>query len=683
MLFLKKLPGSSTTTKVFLIVALIFGAVVVSTFPARSYPHTASADRSDGFLGFYGAEINADRIRYTWSSSLAILQYPVVPRYVPLELRVRLGLQRPSTAPPARLEVYTRRLEPRSEAVLLTVIESNPTNRDVRDYYLSIPGLEAGKGLEVEFRSNTFRPTGDQRELGFIFVESNLSLPLTHLLNLFWPHPFWLAGLLLLAVVVSWSLRTNLTFFETLLLTGMVGFVLVSMMPSTYQNSWWLLGVALGLAGLSGLDAYLQAQGKTSLVLLLSANALFISFFLLTPDVHTYDIKFYHDWSASVQSNGVWNIYNNSPTLNYLPLIVYVLWFYNLVAYPFGWQGNDTTWRITASLLFLAVVVVAGLIWRTASKAAFNYSSREPFQARRLIVFGFNLAILYNPAIWSQSDILPLLMLMIAFYFIYRRQPLASGLVLGLVAISKPQAWFVLPLLGWMFVQRCGWRKAIPGLVLGGIVALTMLVIAFGADWNSFNAYWSQSQLAGEYDNGIPTAFNLSFLVLDNQRVAIPTWLSILGFGLAGLTLLWLFYTMRGRNHSLQEYGLAATLSALACFVFLIKMKERYLLYGLPFMGQAALGERKFVMPFMLLSWLQLIHLVTYLYEAGPWGKRGLINNFYLWSALLSQEWLRRLISIGTLALFGYLAFLYWQQLRLGRRESEVSSHLVEQPAKS
>ena len=60
------------------------------------------------------------------------------------------------------------------------------------------------------------------------FLENELSfegLPLTELL---WPQPYWEAVLLLVAALAAWAFSFGLSWLESLLLTGLAGFTLVT-----------------------------------------------------------------------------------------------------------------------------------------------------------------------------------------------------------------------------------------------------------------------------------------------------------------------------------------------------------------------------------------------------------------------------------------------------------------------
>jgi hypothetical protein len=229
-----------------------------------------------------------------------------------------------------------------------------------------------------------------------------------------------------------------------------------------------------------------------------------------------------------------------------------------------------------------------------------------------------------------------------------------------MVAISKPQAWFVLPLGILLLLKVAGWRRGLIGLTFGGAVALIMSVVAFGFDQDSFSRYWSQGQLAGDYRYDFPAAYNLNYLFL-GMRTEVPTWLSAVGFGLVGLVALLVGWrTLRGATGP-QDSTLGAALLNTACFSFLIKMKERYLIYAMPLLGLGTHYDRKLIGPFLTLCWLQLINLSIIMFQSGRSRLQTLPENFYLWSSLLSQEWLRKGLAIGFILTLLYMLVYYWR----------------------
>jgi hypothetical protein len=189
--------------------------------------------------------------------------------------------------------------------------------------------------------------------------------------------------------------------------------------------------------------------------------------------------------------------------------------------------------------------------------------------------------------------------------------------------------------------------------------------IPFGFDTTAVTTYLRQPEFTGPFLNGISTAYNLNYLLLGSRSLEPPFWLTLSGMLIVLIVMASVVYFNSRRNRTLEEYSLGAGLLALACFSFLIKMKERYLVFCLPFFGLAAWQDRRLVKPFLWLSWLQLFYLVISLFQYNRKPEyRLLTDSFYLWSLILGQGWLLYLFAVLTLGLFGYLSWLYYNRLR-------------------
>lgn len=646
--------GKTHYLKIALIVGLIFAGVVILSWPAHTYGHKA-ADKPftlEGYTGFSPAEGHPSGYRYAWALQDASLFYVDLPRYAPINVRLRLNLERPAGVPPTRLEIYE---SGPGAARLLTTLEYEGQNGGnlPRDYYFTVPPKSEGEGLRLELRSNTFKVAGDSRQLGFLFIESEVSLPRTHLRYLFWPNLYWPAALLVLVVLTAWTLRAGFSLVETGLLTSMAGLVMTTMAASSYQHSFWLLLIGLMMAGLCCWEG---RQRRWSVWPLMAASSLLAVFFLFSGDPFFDDIAFYIRWATVAREQGIVNIYQ-ATDFDYLPLISYVLWFYGQVAGPLGFLSNPLGWRVVASLVYIATI---GLLYQIARRQI----QSDARAGRWLVLLAFNAALLHNPVVWGQSDIIGVLLLLLAFHLAYQKQVWWSGIACGLVFISKPQAWFVLPVIAWLLIERCGWRKAIGAGVVGSGVALALAALPFGFDLGAVWRYFNGKEFAGDYANLYPNAFNLNYLVLGTNPVEPPVWLSVLGFGVVGLTLLLIcYYQFRHNNRSdaFRQWNLSAGLLAFTCFTWLIKMKERYLIFALPFVALAALHDRRLVKPFLALSWLHLYQLTVSLFMHGRKRSRTLPENFYWWSTFLNEALLKQIVAVGTVGLWAYLAFLYLQ----------------------
>src|SRR5690242_11139232 len=84
--------------KVAFVVAAIFGLVIITTLPGRTFDYTADIHPAqDDFQGFSTTQTGAPAgYHYAWVPQTAKIFYSRVPRYSPLSLRLRLDLDQPA-----------------------------------------------------------------------------------------------------------------------------------------------------------------------------------------------------------------------------------------------------------------------------------------------------------------------------------------------------------------------------------------------------------------------------------------------------------------------------------------------------------------------------------------------------------------------------------------------------------
>jgi hypothetical protein len=143
--------------------------------------------------------------------------------------------------------------------------------------------------------------------------------------------------------------------------------------------------------------------------------------------------------------------------------------------------------------------------------------------------------------------------------------------------------------------------------------------------------------------------------------------MSLVGALVVCATLGLILYFSRGFPKTLKQAGLEANLFTFTCFTWLIKMKERYVIYSIPFLGIAAIQDRRLFKPFLALSWLQLLQLTISIFQEDRSRTKTLADNFYWWSVILNRVETQWIMSVGTIALWGYLLFFYLRKINLNR----------------
>ncbi len=593
---------------------------------------------------------------------ISALRLTKIPRNVPLYLTLEMSLARPAGVAPARVEVNL--LDDDGNFLSqLAVYDFDPNQPGFNKYIVVLPSTtEDDEGANIQIKSNSFTIKGDARELGVRLRGFEIETKASRYGRYIWPQPFIPATFVLFFGILIWAWRVRLGWFElafTLLPLSLVG---GTMSAYLRPYSWLALLCAVVVVGSSwlwqreSLPLIGRLKRRAEIGPILLATAAIIGFFLYSlsyPD----DVNYHHLWSRDVHNYGPFNIYNNSPSLNYLPMAPYFFWVYSWIAYPLGLQGNTPFLKAIVSLALLVMVYV---VWRFARRKGQSFSSEQ--LGATLVMFCFNSAILYNPVIWGQIDAGLALLLLLSFTLLYAGRRY-SGILAGSGAlIFKPQAIFALPLIGLIALRREGFKRSLPAALVGLGSAFIAGAAAFGFSWDSFvNQFWLQGQLAGDnLDFSGVRAYNLPHIL--NYTTTRSQVVVLVGFAIivAVYGLLAALTWFKGAHE--RDTSLAIALAIMVCFIFAIKMHERYPFYALPFMGLATLYDRRASKPWLLLSLISLGQLIisripTRRFLQVP-------DNFYLWNKLVqdSWDWLPYALSWATIAVFVYmLGFYLWR----------------------
>ncbi len=657
---------------------LYLAAFFLFSFPVRPLAYEAyevTLNRRDNYKSFYDPERDAAGNSYAWTRPEATLYFGDVPRYAPLRFEIRLNLSRPPGLPPAEIELSEVRS---GQHVPIGIIRPDPTRPGFQDYEFTIePCLACQVSTEIELKSNWFRVPGDARALGVIVGNYSLELGLGHWRYMLWPQPYLLVVLLLGLGLVAWFNQLNMGRYIGILLLLPVAFYLAVFQTYLIDDWLWLsiYTAGLGLTAL-GWARFGGKAGQTRKWWLLTGTGFFVAFMCVSPASAT-DMKLFLLWVDDLGRNpsGPFDIYRNSPRLDYLPLIVYLLWPYRIVT---GWFGASGSVAVLKVFYSLPIILTVWLVWSYLHQSGFfrfkpQLSYIQPsldvksWDWRALGLLAFSMTMVFDAAVWGQTDAIMGLMLAATLLFINQRWLYPTGIMLGLDVIFKPQAWFVAPFLAFLLLLRFGWKRGILAGLAGGAVALLLSGLAFGFDPKSFSDFWFQPSLAGNLGKGSSYAFNAVYL-LGYGEIEPPIWVVLGGFGvIAALFGLLAWATWRRENHHrdrLDELSWDALVSALlvaVVFLFAIKMRERYLDYALLFLALATLRDRRLFGPFAAFNILSLLNMLS-IYLADR--KDKVPNSFFIWRQVMADPTMPYIVAALSLAVFGWMLVLLLTRIK-------------------
>jgi len=655
---------------------LITGAFVL--FLNLSYPGNTqrlSIERVEDFSDpttLNNLEHGPDGQAFVWTKESSYFVFETLPRFLPLTITVDINLQRPPGEQPAHLVISEVNQGDYSLIQPIATFDYDPKEPGFHHYTLQIPAIpDLMTGLALEFKTNTFGVPGDKRVLGVTVGDFTISANGDAWSGLFGPYPVVIVVALVLVLLASWFRLARLGWFESAIFLGMFAIVCAEQVQFLRIASRFLLLCTIGLAVCMAVWWVTRRLGKPRLEIFgVLAGVVVLVIFFLPSDDFSFDTNLYRDWIHDIMQYGPFDLYAHSGSFNYLPLIVYIFWVYGHFMALFGLDGGDSiNFRVFMSLVMLACTV---LVYRLSRPGA---AVVRRVTIPVVMVFGFNLTVLYNPTIWGQADIVLAFMLLVNFWLLQRQRHLSAGLMLGLCILFKPQAIFVVPLLAVVLLKQAGWRKTTLSLGLSAVLCTALALPVFGFRWSEIHQYIFQDQLVGQYVvDGTIRAYNLSFLFEKTDQVGLIT---NIGLGITGLTFAALaLYLWRGKTEA-GSVAMAAALGVLTFFAFSIKMHERYLYYALPFLAVAlayAWRERPGWFARMT-GWFTAVYSLVALLEmlvSRHVDLSGQIEeNLFNWNVFLIQNrgLLETGLSYAVVGLYFWLSGLFWAGAWLNRQK--------------
>lgn len=267
------------------------------------------------------------------------------------------------------------------------------------------------------------------------------------------------------------------------------------------------------------------------------------------------DVTHYKYWTRVIAVDGLHAIYSGTYPETYAiypPVTLYAL---DLVAKIYERLQPEATWVLDAMLasntltaLIKSVAIVFHLalgiaifllLWALAGVRAASLAS---------VAYLLNPSMIFDSAYWGQPDAAHSLWSVCALGLVLLGWWQGSWVAAGLAAMTKPQAWSLVPLFLIAQARSQGWRRVIIGAGIAGIVVVIILMpfIRYGrlgdfltlpgqiagvmpvASANAHNLWWIVSR------NPAPVVFDSERVLgpLTYRQLAVPLVLAVAGFTL-------------------------------------------------------------------------------------------------------------------------------------------------------
>ncbi len=284
------------------------------------------------------------------------------------------------------------------------------------------------------------------------------------------------------------------------------------------------------------------------------------------------DLGTYKAWALRLADRGPADFYAPNYFCDYPPGYLYILWLLGSI-----YQGMKLD---TSGALSTLIIKMPGLIADLVSSGLL-YALLRPRVGQRatwlvVIAYSLNPAVIFNSAIWGQTDSLFTLELFLGALLLFEGRIAFGWAVLMIAAITKPQALVFLPLFAsW----KGNWDRPERPIIAAatGLAVATILALPFVEPlglWEHYNkgaAYYAETSV---------NAFNL-MAILGGFRQSDSANLFFMSYKLWATVLVVLFFVYLAfliyRRRDAEMYMYLMFLLPLGFFMLSTRMHERYL----------------------------------------------------------------------------------------------------------
>ncbi|MDP8922500.1 MAG: glycosyltransferase 87 family protein [Chloroflexota bacterium] len=375
-----------------------------------------------------------------------------------------------------------------------------------------------------------------------------------------------------------------------------------------------------------------MSWGELLAVLLVGVLILYVLIAAASPG-NVADVGTNKTWGRWIAREGIHSAYQ-IPT-DYPPVLLY---FFGAAGRVYQWLADPTfdEQAALASQFYTLLVKLPGILFHPIAAAVIyritrQYGAGLAFAAAA--AYALNPAVAYDVAHLGQTDPVHAAFALLAVAALVHRRPGLAGACIALAALTKPQAWLLLPVVGMALIFWYGWRGVLRGTI-GGAVASFVVVLPWAVtnrlhhagrflealDTKSINSIALTAQAHNLW--WVPTLIEWRFIT-DSEPFVGPVPYRVVGLGMVAL----LVAAAIARLPSLRPrdclYGIAGALTV-GWFVLTVRAHENLLFMALPFLTVAWALDRRLGLLLVVTSASLLLNVALHdpllmgNYAAGP-----------------------------------------------------------------
>lgn len=342
------------------------------------------------------------------------------------------------------------------------------------------------------------------------------------------------------------------------------------------------------------------------------------------------DEHFWTAWMQAIHEHGVLNVFTTTKT-NYVGY-QWALWALSLV---YGWAGGSYDqagpWLhlLVKTPSVLADVLLIVVTWHATSALAGDGQRARRLALTAAAVIAFQPAVLYDGAVWAQTDASVSVAMLAAVLLVARGRPGAGWAVWAVGFLIKPQPVLLVPVLAALTLRTDGWRGiargggaagAVAAVVLGPWIAhgdLHRVTTAYGAlmgsDYGRLSvSAWNTWWFADRFTHAAPEDAVAAAPFLTYRMLGLL--LSLCAAAIAA-GYLWACTDLR-------RALIAGAYMALAFYMLPMSTHERYLFPYLALLLPVAATERRWLWLYVPASCSLFLNMYVIAPSASSWSGR-------------------------------------------------------------
>ncbi len=350
---------------------------------------------------------------------------------------------------------------------------------------------------------------------------------------------------------------------------------------------------------------------KDKLFLFFLCSGLFLRLVLAFIPGFKIDVDAWFAWAERLSSGGFINFYSDQIWTNYTPGYLYILKFLGDIKNIFS-IDTATFYFILKTPAIVADLLVSILIYKIIVKS-------QSIKTARLVSAAilFNLALIFDSAIWGQIDSILCFFLIASVYCLDNKKNTFSSILFAIAFLIKPQAVSIFPVFLFFLIKNFSVKKLLQLIFPGFLIVLLFSLPFFGLQVLQ-KLPELLLKMTADYPYTSLFAYNLwgivGFWVKDN------TFFLFTSYQYLGYILYFTFWLLVAILHFRSKPFSLYSIASMACLSFYFlptRAHDRYLYPAIPFLIIVSTQLRSHILSLLthLLSITYLLNLYyVYIY---------------------------------------------------------------------